>query len=127
MMHNEHSFGGGLTVGKQVAPKEQNTLQRLRETTDEQSTNNDIKIETAQAQVIRSFAPGVLNVRFDGLLRLKDDDLISPSTLKNTSTPATLRFKGSAETQREYSFYLNEKQKLKESRNVQQTTLNLQG
>ena len=69
-----------------------------------------MKIETAQAQVIRSFAPGVLNVHFDGLLRMKDDDLISPTTLKNTSTPATtLRFKGSAETQREYSLYLNEK------------------
>ena len=52
--------------------------------------------------MLRSFAPGVLNVRFDGLLSLKNDELVSPSTVKMVEmTPSTWRFKGSAETMKE--------------------------
>ena len=89
--------------------------------------DNDMKVETAQ--VIRSFAPGVLNVHFDGLFHIKDDEISSPGTAKHTDiSPSTKRFqasfKGSAETQREYQIYMNER----EGRNPYGvTTLNLQG
>ena len=57
--------------------------------------------------MIRSFAPGVLNVQFDGLLRFKDDEISSPGTAKYTDiSPSTKRFqasfKGSIETQKEF-------------------------